>query len=79
MNNELTFKADDGLGSDIQVYIQSGQLTDAIPESAAQAMRNLSGIREFHPVRYLLGELALKDGWKTITDSPCGPGKMSMP
>lgn len=62
IHNELTFKADDGLGSDIQVYIQSGQLTDVIPESAVQAMQNLSGIREFHPVRYLLGELALKDG-----------------
>lgn len=30
-NNELTFKADDGLGSDIQLCEQSEQLSDVIP------------------------------------------------
>lgn len=62
INNELTFKADDGLGSDIQVYIQSDRLTDGISGEAAGEMRGIPGIREFHPVRYLLGELALNDG-----------------
>ncbi|MGF0034040.1 FtsX-like permease family protein [Bariatricus sp. SGI.154] len=66
-NNELTYKADDGLGSDIQVYEQSDQLTDAIPENLVRQMKEIPGISELHPVRYLLGEIPLDDGkllWK---------------
>ena len=33
VNNELTFKADDGLASDIQIYEASDKLTDFIPEN----------------------------------------------
>ncbi|WP_373217301.1 FtsX-like permease family protein [Ruminococcus sp. 5_1_39BFAA] len=67
INNELTFKADDGLGSDIQVYIQSDQLTDWIPEDAIKEMERISGIDELHPVRYLLGEIPFYDGTFTWT------------
>lgn len=62
INNELAFKADDGLGSDIQVYKQTDQPGDVIPKAAADLMQEISGIREFHPVRYLTGEIALEDG-----------------
>lgn len=62
INNELTFKADDGLASDIQVYVQSDQLSDGIPEDAAQEIKETDGIRHMHPVRYLLGEILLEDG-----------------
>ena len=62
INNELTFKADDGLGSDIQVYIQSDQLGDKISEYAVKTMETISGIDEMHPVRYLLGEIPFDDG-----------------
>ena len=62
INNELTFKADDGLASDIQVYVQSDQLSDGIPEDAAQEIKEIAGIRHMHPVRYLLGEIPLEDG-----------------
>lgn len=62
INNELTFKADDGLASDIQVYVQSDQLSDGIPEEAVQDIKGIDGIRQVHPVRYLLGEIPLEDG-----------------
>lgn len=62
INNELTFKADDGLGSDIQVYIRSHQLADRIPEAAVKKMKTISNIQELHPVRYLLGEIPFYDG-----------------
>lgn len=67
INNELTFKADDGLGSDIQLYEQSDSLSDTISLQKADQIKGISGIREFHPVRYLLGEIPLNDGkllWK---------------
>ena len=61
-NNELTFKADDGLASDIQIYKASDQLTDMIPENVVKEMENVTGLKSIHPVRYLLGEVPLKDG-----------------
>lgn len=60
-NNELMFKADDGLGSDIQIYEQSDELKDTISVRKAERMKSISGVCEFHPVRYLLGEIELKD------------------
>lgn len=68
INNELTFKADDGLGSDIQVYEASDQPSDVIPEAAVQEMEQMDGLASVHPVRYLLGEIPLDDGklvWTT--------------
>ena len=54
-NNELTFQADDGLGSEIEAYLQSNQMTDGIPEEAVAKMQKLPGIRQLHPVRYRMG------------------------
>ena len=61
-NNELTFKADDGLGSDIQLCEQSEQLSDVIPAQKIKEIKKISGIEEVHPVSYLLGELPLENG-----------------
>lgn len=60
-NNELTFKADDGLGSDIQVYEESDDLADVIPAEAVKRMEKTAGVAGLHPVRYLLGEISLQD------------------
>lgn len=60
-NYELTFKADDGLGSDIQIYEDSDDLGDVIPKKAASQMKDLDRVRAVHPVQYLLGEIALND------------------
>lgn len=62
IHNELTFKADDGLGSDIQISLQSDQLADRIPEDTVRKMEAVPGIQELHPVRYLLGEIPFYDG-----------------
>lgn len=62
INNELVFKADDGLGSDIQVYEASDTLRDVIPEENIQKLNQIPELDGVHPVRYQLGEIALKDG-----------------
>lgn len=62
IHNALTYKADDGLGSDIQVLIQSEKLEDAIPQESVAQMAKIPGICRMHPVRYLLGEIPLEDG-----------------
>ncbi len=59
INNELTFKADDGLGSDIQVYEDSDSLPSLIPKACAEQMEKISGLESVRPVRYMAGELAL--------------------
>lgn len=62
IHNMLAYKADDGLGSDIQVSVQTDRLTGTIPQKTAVQMSQMTGIKELHPVRYLPGEIALKDG-----------------
>ena len=62
INNELNLKADDGLGSDIQVYEASDELKDVIPREDLSALEEIRGIEELHPVRYLLGEIPLTEG-----------------
>lgn len=62
IHNALTFKADDGLGSDIQVLEHSEKLTEAIPQELIAQMVQIPGIQSLHPVRYLLGEIPLENG-----------------
>ena len=67
INNELTFAADDGLGSDIQVYEESDSLSDTIPVQTVEQMKQIKGLESVLPVRYMLGEIPLDDGtflWK---------------
>lgn len=61
-NNELTFAADDGLGSDIQVYEGSDSLEDTIPEKTVETLKEIDGLESVYPVRYMLGEIPLYDG-----------------
>ena len=44
INNELTFKADDGLGSDIQIYLDTDDLKTVIPEKTIQQLKQIDGI-----------------------------------
>ncbi|OPJ61437.1 FtsX-like permease family protein [Clostridium oryzae] len=67
-HNELTFKADDGLNSDIQVYENSDELGDGINQKSAEAIQNISGVSNANPVTYTLGEIPLAKGilkWKS--------------
>lgn len=62
VHNALTFKADDGLGSDMTVHMQSDVLSQSIPSSTFEKMAHISGVASVHPVQYMLGELSLQDG-----------------
>lgn len=61
INNELAFAADDGLGSDIQVFVDSDVLADMIPEEVMEEIRQIPGIRSACGMRYMLGEIPLYD------------------
>ncbi|MBQ8967823.1 ABC transporter permease [Ruminococcus sp.] len=61
-NNQLTFKADDGLGSDMQVMIDSENYDTVVSQDRSEALANISGISSCHAVRYTLGEIEFKDG-----------------
>jgi ABC-type antimicrobial peptide transport system permease subunit len=58
-NNELAFKADDGLGSDIQVTEEADDYSRVIPEKTAERIGTISGVASVNPVNYLLGEIPL--------------------
>lgn len=80
IHNALTFKADDGLGSDIQVLKCSEELTDLIPQESVAQMTKIPGIQSIHPVRYLLGEIPLENGrlvwteyFAEIANNPANP------
>lgn len=62
INNDLAFAADDGLGSDMQVYEASDQLSDVIPEQTVDKIREIKNLQSVLPVRYMLGEITLNDG-----------------
>ena len=62
INNELTFAADDGLGSDIQLSEETGSLAETIPDEAVASLRTLDGVESVLPVSYQLGEVELPDG-----------------
>lgn len=62
INNSLTFAADDGLESDIQVYEESDRLSDIIPKQIAEQIKSIEGLGSVLPVRYMLGEIPLDDG-----------------
>lgn len=61
-NNLLTFAADDGLGSDIQLIEETGALSATIPDDVVKNLRTLEGVAEVLPVRYQLGEISLPNG-----------------
>lgn len=60
-NNALTFCADDGLGSDIQVFVDSDVLSDMIPQEIEEKIRQIPGIRSACAMWYMLGEIPLYD------------------
>lgn len=67
-NNELSLKADDGLGSDYQVYLETSSLQDIIPGDAVSKIEQMQGIESVHPVSYYLGEVEIDEDtlqWKT--------------
>lgn len=67
-NNELTMKADDGLGSDMELFMESSELNQVIPENAARQIKSSQEFKDVYAVSYLLGELSFMNGewtWPT--------------
>lgn len=58
-NNELSLKADDGLGSDYQIFLETSSLQDTIPEKSVSNIKKVPGVESAHPVNYFLGELEI--------------------
>lgn len=64
---ELSLKSDDGLGSEYRISVQSNTLSDMIPKTVMDEMRSLPGIETVYGVKYILGELTVKEeelSWK---------------
>lgn len=62
VNNTLTFAADDGLGSDIQLVEEKGLLSETVSMETVDALREVDGVAQVLPVSYMLGEITLNDG-----------------
>lgn len=62
IHNALSFKADDGLASDIQVFEDSHSLSSVIPSDVVNTLEGIDGVSSANPVRYTLGEIPLEDG-----------------
>lgn len=62
IHNALSFKADDGLASDIQVYEDSHSLSSVIPSDIVNTLEGIEGVSSANPIRYTLGEIPLEDG-----------------
>lgn len=60
LNNELSLKADDGLGSDYQVFLETSSFMDTIPGDAVSNIEQIPGIESVHPVSYYLGEVEIQ-------------------
>lgn len=68
ISNELTLKADDGLGSDYQVYLETTDLSEGISKKVFEDLEAIKGVKEIHPVSYFFGEVQLKENrllWKS--------------
>ncbi len=64
---EMSLKSDDGLGSEYRISVQSNMLSDMIPKTVMEETRNLPGIETVYGVKYILGELTVKEeelSWK---------------
>ena len=57
LNNELSLKTDDGLGSDLQIYEVSENLNDLIENDLIENISEIPGVEAVYAVSYTLGEV----------------------
>lgn len=57
LNNELSLKTDDGLGSDLQIYEVSENLNDLIENDLIENISEIPGVEAVYAVSYTLGEI----------------------
>ena len=70
IHNELSFKTDDGLGSEYQVFEESDNLAYMIPKKTAEEIAMIPGIAAAYPVSYYLGEIPLEKN-QVLWDKYC--------
>lgn len=68
INNELSLKTDDGLGSDMQIYEDSQELSDVIGKDVIENIAQIPGVKIIDAVSYTLGEVCFEKE-KVIWDS----------
>ena len=56
-NNDITMKADDGLNSDVEVYMESNDLSQVISEDKRKEIAKSGLFGDVYGVKYLLGEV----------------------
>lgn len=76
-NNSHAFKTDEGLYSDIRVYIDSDNGGYTIPQRTVDNISNINGVFKADAASYLLGEIPLSNSqyeWKEYYPETAGDG-----
>lgn len=70
---EMSMKSDDGLGSAYRISMKSNVLSDMLPETVMNEIRNIPELESVYGVRYVLGELTIRKEeleWEEYFDEP---------
>lgn len=57
---EMSMKSDDGLGSEYRISVKSNVLSDTIPASTVDAIKDMPDLSEVYATKYTLGELTIQ-------------------
>lgn len=57
---EMSMKSDDGLGSEYRIAVKSNVLSDTIPASTVETIKNMPELSEVYATKYTLGELTIQ-------------------
>ena len=57
---EMSMKSDDGMGSEYRISVKSNVLSDTIPASTVDAIKNMPELSEVYATKYTLGELTIQ-------------------
>ena len=78
VNMNHSFQTDEGLGSDMGVYIDSENGSYSIPKKMVEQIKKIDGISQAEEMSYLLGEIPLNPGilkWKSFFPEISGNSK----
>lgn len=57
---EMSMKSDDGLGSEYRISVKSNVLSDTIPASTVDTIKDMPELSEVYATKYTLGELTIQ-------------------
>ena len=58
---EMSMKSDDGLGSEYKISVKSDVLSDTIPASIADGIKDMPELSEVYATKYTFGELVIQE------------------